>query len=319
MTTDNGTAEDALMLALTDVIRGATSPEIQQAQALLLRRLATQGDVIPSRIPAPLNITQIGGYFNLLSSLHEDTMRSEMLGAALGLATGGGPGLGAPPPMHLTSVQNQRPDGDAGAEVPLSVAVRQDFAPSLAAALAAVKTAGGMLPLWSPPIALPPTAASVPSPLPYLGREVWVAPSLLDLDPTTAPVTLGRAATDAAPGYRLAVRVPPGAPGASMLPWSALAWDPAGMTFATHDLGDISLLPIEAVLESTPFSGGRTAATPTDRADYGWARLTALGGLVPGVTRLGDELSLLWTTDQIAASALSAQVNTIWNGVAFSE
>ena len=81
MSTQPDAAEDALVLALTEVIKGATSPEIQSAQAMLLRRLATQGDVIPSRIPAPRNITEVGGYLNLLETLGETRMRRDMLGS----------------------------------------------------------------------------------------------------------------------------------------------------------------------------------------------------------------------------------------------
>ena len=137
MSTQPTAAEDALVLALTEVIKGATSPEIQQAQALLLRRLATQGDVIPSRIPAPLNITEVGGYLNLLGTLGEQAMRRDMLGSTLGLATGAlesSVGFAAPP-LRLTAVASHRPAGGGGAEVPLSVGVREDLAPPLVAAL----------------------------------------------------------------------------------------------------------------------------------------------------------------------------------------
>lgn len=318
MTTDSA-AGDALMLALTDVIRGATSPEIQQAQAMLLRRLATQGDVIPSRVPAPLNITQVGGYFNLLSTLGEDTMRTEMLGSALGLAssTTVAGGTIAAPPMHLTSIANQRPDGAAGAEVPLTVAVRQDLAPALTAALTGVQALSGMLPLWSPPAVLPGPATTVASPLPYLGREVWIAPSIATTDPEHEPVILGRASTDPA-GYRLGVRVPDGTVGAPKLTWVGLAWDATGGVFVERAIGDISLLPIETILAPTGFSASRPAAAPLSRADYGWARLTAPVGLVPGLTRLGDELALLWSADQIAASTFAAHVDAVWNGSAFA-
>ena len=72
MSTETDQGADAVLLALTEVIKGATSPEIQQAQAMLLRRLAQQGDVIPSRIPAPRNVTEVGGWFNLLGEMNEN-------------------------------------------------------------------------------------------------------------------------------------------------------------------------------------------------------------------------------------------------------
>ncbi|GAB2467011.1 hypothetical protein HD599_000347 [Conyzicola lurida] len=318
MTTTDSAAGDALLLALTDVIRGAASPEIQQAQAMLLRRLATQGDVIPSRVPAPLNITEVGGYFNLLSTLGEDEMRTAMLGSALGLATETTLAVagGEVPPMHLTSIPNQRPEGEAGAGVPLAVGVRQDLAPSLAAALAGVRAAGGLLPLWTPP-ALPGPGGLVTSPLPFLGREVWIAPSVATVDPENDPVILGRAATDATAGYRLGVRVADGTPDAPKLAWTGLVWDEAGGVFVERALGDISVLPIETVLAPTPFSATRIAVAPTGRGDYAWARLVAPGGLVAGVSTLGDELALLYTPDRIASSAFATRLDAVWNGSDF--
>lgn len=315
-------AEDALLLALTEVIKGATSPEIQQAQAMLLRRLATQGDVIPSRIPAPRNVTEVGGYLNLLGALGETRMRTEMLGSALGLATGGmEPALGsAVPPLRLTAVATHRPEGTAGEGVPLSVGVREDIAPALVAALVDLAAADGMLPLWSPPTALPaPTGgtAGPPDPLPYLGRQVWVAPSAATVDPENDPVVLGRAASDAAAGYRLGVRVAGGTPGATTEQWTALAWDRVGMGFVERDLGSVPMLPIETALAGTVFVARRVPVAPAGRGDYRWAVLTATAGLLPGASRLGDELALVWSGEDIAASVFAPHADAVWDGTRF--
>ena len=320
-TTSSDPAGDAVLLALTEVIKGATSPEIQQAQAMLLRRLATQGDVIPSRIPAPLNITQVGGYFNLLTDLAETTMRKEMLGAALGLATASvaaGAG-GSIPPMHLTSLANDRPAGAAGAAVPLSVAVREDLAAGVTAMVASIHAAGGVLPLWSPPHALPPSTGTSmpPGPMPYLGRELWLAPTAALTDPATDPIVLGRAATDPAPGYRVGIRVADGTVGAPKLDWTGLVWDTIGGAFVERALGQVTLLPIEAALATTPFAAHRLTVAPGQHGDYEWARLTAVAGLVPGASRLGDELALLWTSQQITDSAYAAHVDALWDGTRF--
>ncbi len=316
-------ASDAVLLALTEVIKGATSPEIQQAQAMLLRRLATQGDVIPSRIPAPLNITQVGGYFNLLTDLHEDRMRTEMLGAALGLATGAQDvPLGDPvPPMTLTALVNDRPTGPAGVSVPLAVSVRSDLATALSTAVANLHAVSGLLPLWSPPVALPAATSattSPPDPMPYLGREVWLAPTAALTDPATDPIVLGRAATDTTPGYRVGVRVADGTPGATTLDWTALVFDVIGNGFVERAIGQTSLLPVETALLATPFSTHPIAAAPASRGDYTWARLTATVGLVPGASRLGDELALVWTSGQITQSAYAAHVDAVWDGTTFA-
>ncbi len=317
-------AGDALVLALTDVIKGASTPEIQQAQALLLRRLAMQGDVIPSRIPAPRNITEIGGYFNLLTDLNEAAMRKDMLGAALGLAGAdrleGALGGGSVPPMVLTRIANDRLPSPLGDAVPLSVGVRADLAAPLVATVANVRSWGGHLPLWSPPTALPaPTGGTgpAPDPLPYLGREVWVAPTTATVDPATDPIVLGRASTDLTAGYRIGIRVADGTAGAPKLDWVGLKWDAIGNAFVETAIGATSLLPIDTALVATPFHAQPIAAAPTGRGDYTWARLVAPAGLLPGVSRLGDELALLWTADQVAESAYATHLDAIWDGTAF--
>lgn len=316
-------AGDALVLALTDVIKGASTPEIQQAQALLLRRLAMQGDVIPSRIPAPRNITEIGGYFNILTDLNETAMRKDMLGAALGLAGADrldGALGGSVPPMVFTRIANDRLPSPIGDAVPLSVGVRADLAGPLLATVANVRSWGGHLPLWAPPTALPaPTGGtgSAPDPLPYLGREVWVAPTTATVDPATDPIVLGRASTDLLPGYRIGIRVADGTAGAPKLDWVGLTWDAIGNAFVETAIGAVSLLPIDVALAATPFGARPIAAWPAGRGDYAWARLVAPAGLLPGASRLGDELALLWTADQIAESAFATHLDAVWDGAAF--
>ena len=46
------------------------SPEVLEIRKMILRRIATESDIRPSRIPAPMNITQVGGYVNLLMQLN---------------------------------------------------------------------------------------------------------------------------------------------------------------------------------------------------------------------------------------------------------
>lgn len=46
---------------LVKMLEIETSPESIAIKNLILNRLALEGDVKPTRIPAPLNITQIGG------------------------------------------------------------------------------------------------------------------------------------------------------------------------------------------------------------------------------------------------------------------
>jgi hypothetical protein len=311
-------ATDALMGALTTLIASASTPEMQQAQILLLQRLALEGDVIPSRIPAPANITEVGGYVNLLTALGQDDMRTQMLGAALGVAgTVPLPGLPEPaPPLTLTPVANDRPAGSPA--VPMTVSMRSDLAAGLSVAFAAAHAAGGLLPLWSPP-ALPPAGAAVTLDLLlYVGRAVLVAPTAALVDPQTDAVVLGRPASDSGTGFQLAVRVTAGTPGGNTEDWTCLAWDPIGAAYVEQTVSGATMLPIDIVLTGSGLTAAPAPAPPTGLADLAWARLAALGGLLPGVTRLGDELALIYPASQITASGLATMTGWLWDGSQFA-
>lgn len=309
---------DALMSALTSLIANASTPQMQRAQILLLQRLALEGSVIPSRLPAPANISEVGGYINLLTALGQDDMRTQMLGAVLGLAGSVPlPGLNEPAPaLPLIPVANDRPDGAAA--LALTVSLRADFVAGLSAAFDAVHTAGGLLPLWSPP-ALPAAGAPVlQDVLLYLGRAVLIAPSATMVDPQTDAAVLGRAASDPGSGFRLAVRVGAGTAGGSTEDWACLFWDPVGEAFAEQTVSGATMLPVETVLAGTGLTAVRMAAAPTGPADLSWARLAVLGGLIPGVTRLGDELALSYPASRIGSSALATMLNWLWDGTRFT-
>ena len=317
--TPTSPAIDGVLAALTDVIRASASPEIQEAQLLLLRRLALEGSVIPSRIPAPRNITEVGGYLNELTTLGLTDMRTQMMSAALGLA-----GSTVPvgwdtqrPPLRFVSVANDRPTGTTAATVTPTVAIRSDLTAPLASALIALHAHHGLLPLWTPNPFLPPASATLVDPLFFLGRVWWVAPTAALHDPLTDPITLGRAATDTGTNMRLAARVDPGTPGATMVDWTALVWDSVAEVYADQHLGPTDLLPLETLLAPTGFVPARPTARPTGLADLAWARVVNIAGLVPAVSRLGDELGLIFTPSEIAASAFSGSLSNVWNGTKF--
>jgi hypothetical protein len=77
---------DPVIAALINIIATGTSPQVLALQQALLRRMLLEGDVIPSRIPAPRNISEVGGYINLLGTLGQTTVRTEVLASALGVA-----------------------------------------------------------------------------------------------------------------------------------------------------------------------------------------------------------------------------------------
>src|SRR5438105_14538929 len=105
------TGFDTILGAIAELLRSGASPDILEAQRLILRRIALEGDVMPSRVPAPRNITEVGGYINLLTNLGETITRDQMIASALGVA---GPTPGSilgdlPPPVGFAPLANDRP------------------------------------------------------------------------------------------------------------------------------------------------------------------------------------------------------------------
>lgn len=62
-----------------------TSEEMAEIKRMIYRRIATESDIKLSRIPAPMNITEIGGYFNLLMKFNQQEMLRQTLASILGL------------------------------------------------------------------------------------------------------------------------------------------------------------------------------------------------------------------------------------------
>lgn len=70
---------------LVSILQNEVDLETIKYRNEILRRIATEGEVKPSRIPAPRTITEVGGYFNLLMKLHETELLKQMLASVLGL------------------------------------------------------------------------------------------------------------------------------------------------------------------------------------------------------------------------------------------
>ena len=64
--------ENILLKWATKVLEQESSKEMQDIKLQILRRIATESDIKPARIPAPMNITEIGGYFNLMMKLKKE-------------------------------------------------------------------------------------------------------------------------------------------------------------------------------------------------------------------------------------------------------
>ena len=91
-------AEDinALQSVLSMLMQSDSNGKMQEYRELIMKRIAEETDVKPSRIPAPLNITEVGGYFNLIEQVETDDpalkaqkakMQLALIASALGLPT----------------------------------------------------------------------------------------------------------------------------------------------------------------------------------------------------------------------------------------
>ncbi len=67
------------------LVEQETSEEMMKLRQLIMLRIAMEGDIKSSRIPVPQNITEVGGYYNLLAKQKEKTMMRQLISSALGL------------------------------------------------------------------------------------------------------------------------------------------------------------------------------------------------------------------------------------------
>ena len=312
---------DQFVNALLDIVKSASSPDVFQAQMMLLRRLALEGSVIPSRIPAPKNISEVGGYINLLATLSEPAMREQMLAGALGVA-GPNPPLGwlaSAPPLAFISLPNDRPDGPSQPSIPLAFSVRSDFAAALQQGLKALHDQGCQLPLQSNLYPLPPSIPGAQPPddaLPYLGRTLDVVPATALSDPANDPLALARATGSSDPYKPVARVLSPGPVPVTPANWDALKCDATQCSPVTINNG--SYVPAGPILAGAGFYQLSPPPQPSSATSTAWAHFTNVTGLVTGVTKLGDELSLLYGASDIAVSVFAGGLNWVWNGTKFS-
>jgi hypothetical protein len=329
MATDTQTADPiaaasaAAIDALVDALRSATSPEMMQAQLILARRLALEGDVFPARVPPPRNITEVGGYLNLLQTLDQPELRAQVLAATLGVA---GPNptpgwLPTSPPLYFAEHLNDRPAGAHQASIPVSFGVRSDFATALDAALKTIHDRGCTLPLQPRPLLLP-AANGTPSAddlLTAVGRTLDLVPSAAlndaDADPLAVAHLDGTTDPDAVCARQLDAAAPDAA---AVIDQAWAAWECTSTTCA-RSTGMRKLMPLAPILNAAGWYQPTAITAPAKLTSPGnWAQWTNVTGLVAGATRYGDELQLLYTGDQIAASSLRDRMHWIWDGTAFA-
>jgi hypothetical protein len=305
---------------LLSMIQANNSPDAAAAQSILLRRLALQGDVVGSRIPAPRNITEIGGYFNLLETLGEATMREQTLAGIHGVA-GPIPSLTTlqPQPLSMVSLTNDRPTGPAQASLPLSVQVRSDFVRSLLDAMKTLHAANATIPFAGPTSLMLPAggpAASLPAdPLLYLGRVLTLAPSAALQAPASDALVIARKAGSVGAFDLWANVLSPG--GVAVPPDNYEALQFAGAAVNKVPLNNASLVKLAPLLAGAGFYPASPLPEPASATDIAWTRLANVTGLVTGSTTLADELALLYTPSLIAASAFAPALGYTWDGTKF--
>ncbi|HEY1426882.1 MAG TPA: hypothetical protein VGF50_09445, partial [Caulobacteraceae bacterium] len=316
----NASIEGQALQTLLNVLTASQSPDMLQAQAFLLRRLALEGDVVPSRLPAPLNISEMGGYVNLLGTFGLTDARSQMLASALGIA-GPSPALGTlgeQPPIAWLTLPNDRPTGPQQGSISLSIQVRADFAPALQAAIQALHDQGCALPLASPLQVLPPATAAAPTDLlPLIGRTIRLAPGQALVNPDADALAVAQ--LTAGPTWQVVSRVASAGPiPVAPQAWSAQACTPSACTVSPPPAAGREFVPLSPVLANAGFVQTTPGAAPANALDYGWSRFDNLTGLVPGVTTYGAELALLWPQAVIAGSSVVNLLGLTWNGTAFA-
>jgi hypothetical protein len=316
-----GTTTDILGV-VAELLRTGTDPDILQAQKILMRRTALQGDIAQSRLPAPLNITEIGGYINLLANLQQPELSSQMLAGILGVA-GPNPPLGwldTGPALKFMSIPNDRPEGPAQPSIPTMISIRSDMVDALLAARKQLHDVGCTLPLLTPIRALPPAMPGYIVPedlLPFLGRTMQIVPAAVLGDPATDPIALARLATDPPGTFQLVARELDGGTLVTEQTWAALQCDNTTCTLQPGALARYQ--PIMPILNSAGWYNPQPPVVPTDRIHQGnQVQFINITGLIVGVTRLVDELTLLYPQAQIMTSALSTQLSWVWDGSKFT-
>lgn len=311
------------LTALLEVLGTLNSPDTVEAKQILLRRLALEGDVIGSRVPPPLNITEIGGYLNLLGTLQQPEMQAQVLAGILGVA-GPNPPLGwltAAQPLSLVPITNDRPPGAAQPSLPLTFSVRSDFLAGLQNALDYLHQRGASLPVMAPTMVTLPAAqqgATPPTdPLPYLGRTIDLAGTAALAAPATDPLGLVRP-QGATGDFQLAANVDTAAATVATAPASYDALQCDATSCSVISLTNQSVVLLQPVLAQAGFYPASPLPQPTTSSDRSWARLTNVTGLQAGVTKLGDELALLFGPTEIAGSAFASALSRTWNGTTFA-
>jgi hypothetical protein len=313
-----------VMDALVELMRAGVRPDVLEAQRLLLQRLANQGDVFPSRVPLPRNITEVGGYLNLLEREGQLDMRLSAVAGALGIA---GPaaagGLSGAVPVGFVDILNDRPAGPAQPSIPPLLALRADFHAPFLAARQMLHASGCLLPLRAPRPTLPtsqpgatPTSLDVSAVLATLGRTLDVFPDTVLIDPAVDALAIARPETPATDPFRLVARELDGGTLVTEANW--VAKRASSSTVVDDPPAPRRYLDVAPIMQGAGWVHPEPLAAPASRADRGTlVRFVNLTALVAGESTLGAELELLYTPAAIGRSAFAPVLTWRWDGTTF--
>lgn len=311
--------------ALVEIMRSGVRPDVLEAQRVLLQRLANQGDVFPSRIPAPRNITEIGGYLNLLESAGREDIRMSAVASALGVA---GPSpvagfLADAVPVGFIDAANDRPAGPAQPSIPPMISIRADFYAPLQSVKTTLHALGCALPLRTHrpilPTNLPDSSKASLTGNPILeplGRCLEVYPGTLLKDPATDPLSLARPASLPTEPFRLVARAVDDGEAVAEEDWIVLR--ASASSVVTDPPVAYRFQEIAPLMSAAGWMHPMPLMQPASLAQRGTlTQFQNLTGLVADETSLGEELALLYPPAAIARSALSAFTGWIWDGDSF--
>ena len=83
-------------------------------------------------------------------------------------------------------------------------------------------------------------------------------------------------------------------------------------------VNNAKFVKVEPLLANTGFYAPPLPTKPIPLAPSNWARFTNVTGLVSGVTKLIDELTLLYTLTDINSSVFAGRLQWIWDGTTFT-
>jgi hypothetical protein len=288
-------ADNEFNQVLLEILRQEASPEAVKARNMILKRIATENPPVASRIPHPMNITEIGGYLNLLEKLGHNDLQYGMIASILGQPHKDTEMVfyDTEPVTFFSEYISDRPECPGVMSLPLTFYMRNDFSAPLSAVMKTLHQSNAYLPMMSFVPQLP-RVGCVPDEtmmMQMIGRRLEIAPSSAYKDPTKDPVIVAKEGLFAK-GGKTSVSV------------NALKLTEEGMKGVEITAGLISLEPL--------------------LAQAGWyqyeedpLKLMNITGLVEGRTTYGEELARIYTGAQIAASGVRDVITFIWDGKAF--